>query len=99
MSHTSWRMRRSLLTSAIATLTTFILGMVTKKSQAQSSVGVVSPSENRYSRGIETLKRVGGQNYDRATRPLEPFSPDLSQMVVEHVFGDVVSRPGLDLKQ
>jgi 4-carboxymuconolactone decarboxylase len=34
-----------------------------------------------------------------AFRPLEPFLPDLSQMVVEHVFGDVLSRPGLDLKQ
>jgi 4-carboxymuconolactone decarboxylase len=84
-------MRRSLLTSAIATFTTLILGMTTKKTQAQSS--------DRYSRGIETLKRVGGQDYGRATRPLEPFSPDLAQMVVEQVFGDVMSRPGLDLKQ
>jgi 4-carboxymuconolactone decarboxylase len=99
MSQTSYRMRRSLFTSAIATLTTLILGTVPKKSLAQPSVGLASPSEKRYRRGIETLKRVGGQDYDRATRPLEPFSPDLSHMVVEHVFGDVVSRPGLDLKQ
>lgn len=99
MSQTSHRIRRSLLTSAIATLTTLIFGMLAKKTQAQSS----DPSEvrkaNRYTRGIETLKRVGGKDYDRATRPLESFSPDLSQMVVEHVFGDVLSRPGLDLKQ
>ncbi|KAM3091781.1 carboxymuconolactone decarboxylase family protein [Phormidesmis sp. 146-35] len=91
MSQTAQRMRRSLLTSAIATLTTFVLGIFTKKVQAQ-------PSDS-YTRGIETLKRVGGNDYDRATRPLEAFSPDLAQMVVNHVFGDVLSRPGLDLKQ
>jgi 4-carboxymuconolactone decarboxylase len=90
MPQTSWA-RRSLFTSAIATLTTLMFGTVAKKSQAQSS--------DSYNRGVETLKQVGGQDYNRATRPLEAFSPDLSQMVVEHVFGDVVSRPGLDLKQ
>jgi 4-carboxymuconolactone decarboxylase len=90
MSHPH-KMRRSLLASAIATCTTLILGMVAKKTQAQSI--------DRYDRGVETLKQVGGQDYGRATRSLEPFSPDLAQMVVEHVFGDVMSRPGLDLKQ
>jgi 4-carboxymuconolactone decarboxylase len=91
MSQPAHWMRRSLLTSAIATLTTLFLGTMTRKSQAQSS--------DRYSRGIEALKRVGGQDYGRATRPLEPFSPDLARLVVEHAFGDVMSRPGLDLKQ
>lgn len=91
MSHSPHWMRRSLLTSAIAAFTTLILGMVTKKTQAQSS--------DRYNRGIETLKQVGGQDYDRAIRPLEPFSSDLARMVVEQGYGDVMSRPGLDLKQ
>jgi 4-carboxymuconolactone decarboxylase len=91
MSQISQRMRRSILTSIIATLTTFVLGIFTKKAQAQS--------KDRYTRGIETLKRVGGNDYDRAIRPLEAFSPDLAQMTVENVFGDVLSRPGLDLKQ
>jgi 4-carboxymuconolactone decarboxylase len=91
MSHSPDWMRRSLLTSAIATCTTIILGMVTKKTQAQS--------RDRYSRGLETLKQVGGQDYDRAIRPLEAFSPDLARMVVEQGYGDVMSRPGLDLKQ
>jgi 4-carboxymuconolactone decarboxylase len=95
----SQRMRRSVLTSAIATLTTFVLGIFTRKAQAQSSVGVASRLENRYTRGIETLKRVGGKEYDRAIRPLESFSLDLPRMIVEHGFGDIVSRPGLDLKQ
>lgn len=87
MSSTSQRMRRSL----IATLTTIVLGIFTKKVQAQE--------QDRYTRGLETLKQVGGKDYDRAIRPLESFSPDLARMTVEHVFGDVLSRPGLDLKQ
>lgn len=84
-------MRRSLFLSAIATLTTSVLGIFARSVSAQ-------PSE-RYTRGIETLKQIGGKDYDRAIRPLEAFSPDLSRMLVEHGFGDVVSRPGLDLKQ
>jgi 4-carboxymuconolactone decarboxylase len=81
--------RRSLLISTIATLTTVLSGIMTKKTQAQS----------RSTSGLETLKQIGGEDYERATRPLEAFSPDLAQMTVEHVFGDVLSRPGLDLKQ
>jgi len=99
MPQTSHGMRRSLLTSAIATLATAVLGMVTKKAQAQPSVGVASPSENRYTRGIETLKQVGGEDYDRALGPLQAFFPDLAEISVAHPFGDIMSRPGLDLKQ
>jgi 4-carboxymuconolactone decarboxylase len=95
----TYKMRRSLLTSTIATLSTFVLGIFTNQVKAQSNVGVSSPLKNRYTRGIQTLKRVGGKDYGRATRPLESFLPDLAQMTVEHVFGDVLSRPGLDLKQ
>ncbi|MBW4580274.1 MAG: carboxymuconolactone decarboxylase family protein [Tildeniella nuda ZEHNDER 1965/U140] len=91
MQKTSHRMRRSLFMSAIATFTTVIAGIFTRKVQAQS--------KDRYTRGLEAFKRVGGKNYDRAIRPLEAFSPDLARMLVEHGFGDVVSRPGLDLKQ
>jgi hypothetical protein len=37
--------------------------------QAQSN-----RSDDRYTRGIETLKRVGGKEYDRSIRLLESFS-------------------------
>jgi 4-carboxymuconolactone decarboxylase len=84
-------MRRSLLVSTLATLTTLGLGIMTKKTQARSP--------DRYTRGMETLKQIGGEDYERATRPLAAFSPDLARMTVEHVFGDVLARTGLDLKQ
>jgi 4-carboxymuconolactone decarboxylase len=99
MSSTSQQKRRALLTSAITTLTTIVLGIFAKKAPAQPSIGVASALENRYTRGLETLKRVGGKDYDRAIRPLESFLPDLAQILVEHGFGDIISRPGLDLKQ
>lgn len=91
MQPSSQQVRRSLLMSAIAILSTFLLGVFTKKAQAQS--------RDLYTRGLETLKRVEGADYDRAIRPLEAFSPDLARMLVEHGFGDIMSRPGLDLKQ
>ncbi|MBD2529956.1 carboxymuconolactone decarboxylase family protein [Nostoc flagelliforme FACHB-838] len=84
-------MRRALLTSAIATLTTVVLGIITNKAHAQSS--------DRYTRGIKTLKRIGGTDYACALRPLQAFFPDLAQISVEYPFGDIMSRPGLDLKQ
>jgi 4-carboxymuconolactone decarboxylase len=84
-------MRRSLLISGIATLSTVLSGIMSKKIQAQST--------DRATRGLETLKQIGGEDYERATRPLEAFSPDLARMTVEHVFGDVLARHGLDLKQ
>jgi 4-carboxymuconolactone decarboxylase len=91
MSQLSQPMRRSLLMSAIATLTTSVLGIFARSVQAQPG--------DRHTRGIDTLKQIGGKDYDRAIRPLEAFLPDLAQMTVEHVFGDVLSRPGLDLRQ
>lgn len=91
MLQTSRWVRRSLLTSAIATFTTIVLGMIAKKAQAQLS--------DRDTRGIETLKRVGGKDYDHAISALESFSSDLTRMIVEHAYGDIMSRPGLDLKQ
>jgi 4-carboxymuconolactone decarboxylase len=87
----SHKLRRSLLVSTFITLTTVMSAIMTKKTQARSP--------DRATRGLETLKQIGGEDYNRATRPLEAFSPDLARMTVEHVFGDVLARPGLDLKQ
>ena len=53
---------------------------------------------SRYTRGIEALKTVGGPDYDRTVRALDPLSPDMSRLSVEGPYGDVMSRPGLDLK-
>jgi 4-carboxymuconolactone decarboxylase len=52
----------------------------------------------RYELGIEVLKRVGGADYDAPLKALEPIAPDLARFTVEFGYGDVLSRPGLDLK-
>jgi 4-carboxymuconolactone decarboxylase len=127
-------MRRSLLVSTLATLTTLGLGIMTKKTQARSP--------DRYTRGLETLKQIGGKDYDLKQRGLaagipqpdlasrrqaetnevryqwglaaldriskssgeavvksfENMAPDLGRYIVEFSYGDVFSRPNLDLK-
>lgn len=57
-----------------------------------------SPENERYARGLAVIKAVGGPDYDRAVRALDPLSPDLSRLTVEGPYGDAMSRPGLDLK-
>jgi 4-carboxymuconolactone decarboxylase len=55
-------------------------------------------ARDRHARGLELLKRVGGENYDVQLKGLETVAPDLARFTVEFAYGDVMSRPGLDLK-
>lgn len=54
--------------------------------------------ENRFSRGLEMLRRIGGENFDGPINALAETSADLSRFTVEYAYGDVLSRPGLDLQ-
>ncbi|VVD62299.1 carboxymuconolactone decarboxylase [Pandoraea morbifera] len=51
----------------------------------------------RYSRGTEVLKRIGGAGFDIPIHRLARVAPDLARFTVEFAYGDVLSRPGLDL--
>src|SRR4051794_16418195 len=53
--------------------------------------------DNRYSRGLEILRQIGGENFDEPINSLAETSSDLSRFTVEYPYGDVLSRPGLDL--
>jgi 4-carboxymuconolactone decarboxylase len=55
------------------------------------------PSD-RYERGWEKLKEVDGEAGERVMESLKDIAPDLARYVIEFPFGDVYSRPGLDLK-
>lgn len=55
-------------------------------------------SKERYERGWKKLKEIHGQAGERVVEKLESVAPDLARYVVEFPFGDVYSRPGLDLK-
>ena len=55
--------------------------------------------ENRYDRGLELLNKIhGGHSGQQIVDGLKDVCPDLAKMTIEFAFGEVVSRPGLDLK-
>jgi 4-carboxymuconolactone decarboxylase len=54
---------------------------------------------SRFERGLERLKEIDGAAGERVLESLADICPDLGRYIVEFGFGDVYSRPGLDLKQ
>jgi 4-carboxymuconolactone decarboxylase len=54
--------------------------------------------QERYHRGWETLKQVDGEVGEQVIANLANIAPDLGRFIIEFSFGDVISRPGLDLK-
>jgi len=55
-------------------------------------------TEERYKRGKAQLGKMGGGSVDAMLDNLRDLSPELARLTVEFPYGDVVSRPGLDLR-
>ena len=55
-------------------------------------------TESRYERGLAKLREVDGQAGDRVVQSLEDIAPDFARYLIEFPFGDIYSRPGLDLR-
>ncbi|MEN4006494.1 MAG: carboxymuconolactone decarboxylase family protein [Methanobacteriaceae archaeon] len=55
-------------------------------------------SEDRYQKGMKILKKMNPKSYKELKKTLEDIAPDLARFVAEFPYGDVYSRPGLDLK-
>jgi 4-carboxymuconolactone decarboxylase len=55
-------------------------------------------SNDRYQRGLEKLREIDGEAGERVLRSLEDIAPDFARYLIEFPFGDIYSRPGLDLK-
>jgi 4-carboxymuconolactone decarboxylase len=55
-------------------------------------------SSNRYERGMALLKQTQGEGADKVLASLANIAPDLGRYAAEFAFGDIFSRPGLDLK-
>lgn len=53
---------------------------------------------HRYERGLEKLREIDGRAGERVIQSLEDIAPDFARYLIEFPFGDVYSRPGLDLK-
>ena len=55
------------------------------------------PSE-RFIIGQEMLQKVDGKGGDAVIESLQDIAPDFAQYLIEFPFGDIYSRPGLDLR-
>jgi 4-carboxymuconolactone decarboxylase len=55
-------------------------------------------NQDRYQRGWEKLKEVDGEAGERVIESLRDIAPDFARYLIEFPFGDIYSRPALDLK-
>ncbi len=55
-------------------------------------------ANDRYTDGLEKLKEIDGEAGQKVIDSLKDVAPDLGRYIIEFAFGDVYSRPGLDLK-
>ncbi|MEL6399965.1 MAG: carboxymuconolactone decarboxylase family protein [Cyanobacteria bacterium J06607_6] len=53
---------------------------------------------DRYQQGWQKLAEVDGQAGEHVIASLKDIAPDLARYIIEFPFGDIYSRPGLDLK-
>ena len=54
--------------------------------------------DSRFDRGLKKLKEIDAEQGDNVINALADIAPDFARLVVEFPFGDIYSRPGLDLK-
>ena len=52
----------------------------------------------RHERGLATLRRIGGPDVAAPILALNDIAPDLVRFAIDFAFGEVLSRPGLDVK-
>ncbi|QPC44066.1 carboxymuconolactone decarboxylase family protein [Kaustia mangrovi] len=55
-------------------------------------------SQTRYQRGLDKLAEIDGEAGQAVVDALAGIAPDFARYVLEFPFGDIYSRPGLDLK-
>ena len=58
----------------------------------------MSTRDQRYERGQETLKAITGGTGYAVVEGLKDIAPDLAEWIIAFCYGDVLSRPGLDLR-
>ncbi|WP_027132999.1 carboxymuconolactone decarboxylase family protein [Geminicoccus roseus] len=54
--------------------------------------------DDRYTRGARALAEIDGKAGERVIEALAEIAPDFAKMLIEFPFGDVYTRPGLDLR-
>lgn len=56
------------------------------------------PTSDRFERGLARLAEIDGDAGRRVVESLADIAPDFARLLVEFPFGDVYTRPGLDLR-
>lgn len=54
-------------------------------------------NDERFARGIEVLRRIGGPDYDAQLQAAAKTAPELARLTVEFAYGDIIARQGLAL--
>ena len=57
-----------------------------------------STHSDRYQQGLAKLAEIDGQAGQQVVAALADIAPDLARYLIEFPFGDIYSRPGLDLQ-
>lgn len=55
-------------------------------------------NDHRYQTGKNNLEKINDNGFKRLKESLDDVAPDLVRFVMEFPYGDIYSRPGLDLK-
>lgn len=77
------------------------VGAVAVTGATMSCSAVAQPEMSRldrYKHGLEILQKIGGAGFDGPVNRLAQASEDMARFTVEYPYGDVLSRPGLDLR-
>ncbi|GGI80282.1 4-carboxymuconolactone decarboxylase [Shewanella hanedai] len=53
---------------------------------------------SRFVTGLEQLSKIDGEAGHNVIQSLQDICPDLAKFTIEYPFGDIYSRPALDLK-
>jgi 4-carboxymuconolactone decarboxylase len=53
---------------------------------------------DRYQKGLEVLNSIDKDGAQRITEMLQDVAPDMAKFIIEFPYGDIYSRPGLDMK-
>ncbi|OED62030.1 4-carboxymuconolactone decarboxylase [Vibrio tasmaniensis ZS-17] len=55
-------------------------------------------NQSRFETGLERLNHIDGEAGQQVIESLQDICPDLAKYTIEYPFGDIYSRPSLDLK-
>lgn len=54
--------------------------------------------QHRYEKGLKTLKKITASSGSAVIEGLKDIAPDLADWIINFSYGDVLSRPNLDLR-